>query len=56
MFTEFRRYIPSSSSEAKDYLFYIKDENLFTISLTNEETTKADDYKVVTKNKIKFSK
>lgn len=53
MFTEFRRYIPSSSSEAKDHLFYIKDENLFTISLTNEETTKADDYNLVTKNKIK---
>ena len=53
MFTEFSRYIPSSSSDAKDYLFYIKDENLFTISLTNEKTTKGDDYNEVTKNKIK---
>ena len=50
---QFNMYVPGSSSEAKDYLFYIKDDSLFTLTVTKEDTTKASEYNLVTKTKLK---
>lgn len=50
---QFYNYIPGSSNDAKDYLFYIKDDSLFTISLTKESSSSNENYDVVTKTKLK---
>lgn len=53
MVSDFYNYVPSSSGNAKDCLFYIKDNSLFTISKTKEETIKNSDYNLVAKTKLK---
>ena len=53
MVSDFYNYVPSSFGNAKDCLFYIKDNSLFTISKTKEETIKNSDYNLVAKTKLK---
>ena len=53
MVNDFYPYLPRSTSDAKDYLFYIKDDSLFTLSKTKEETIKTSGYKLLSKTKIK---
>lgn len=50
---EFCSYIPKDSAAANDYLFYIKDDSLFTFSYTKEETNNYSDYVCKTKRKFK---
>ena len=49
----FRAYMPSSSSEREDYLFYVKDDVLFTYSYDNEDDYDSSEYKCTTKLKVK---
>lgn len=53
IFESFRSYVPESSSDARDYLFYIKDDSIFTMSLTKDETENNEYYEITTKTKLK---
>lgn len=50
----FYSYVPKTSFGSEDYLFYIKDDNLFTITLTKDETNNSSDYEYTFKRKLKI--
>ena len=51
----FNMYLPSSTTEARDYLFHINNDTLFTFALTNEEEDSRSSglYTLKTRTKIK---
>ncbi len=53
LFYQFVTYVENASSNSKDYLFYIKDDSLFTLATTKENTVDAENYKMITKTKLK---
>ena len=53
LFYQFASYVEGASSNSKDYLFYIKDDSLFTLATTKENTVDAENYKMITKTKLK---
>ena len=53
LFYQFVRYLQDAEINSKDYLFYIKDDSLFTLATTKENTVDAENYKMITKTKLK---
>lgn len=53
LFYQFVRYLQDAEINSKDYLFYIKDDSLFTLATTKENTVDAEDCKMITKTKLK---
>ncbi len=53
LFYQFANYVESAWSNSEDYLFYIKDDSLFTLATTKEDTDNAENYKMITKTKLK---
>ena len=53
LFYQFANYVENASSNSKDYLFYIKDDSLFTLATTKENSVDAENYKMITKTKLK---
>ena len=47
-------YEPDSKEQAKDYLFYINNDVLFTISYNNEKDEETEEAAIYTKSKIKL--
>lgn len=54
MVSQFNNYVPMSGNYADDYLFYIKDDSLFTLEITKEsDDDYTDEYDIVKKTKLK---